>query len=64
MVKTMTIKELQEALKQKSLKGFFDNRSLVSFEKLHIKGSTSLPVPDAAAGKGLPADKAAMLVFY
>jgi hypothetical protein len=64
MVKTMTIKELQEALKQNAPRGFYDNRSLASFEKLHIKGSTSLPVPEAAAGKGLPKDKAAMLVFY
>jgi len=64
MVKTMTIKQLQEALQQNAIKGFYDNRSLASYEKLHIKGSTSLPVPDAAAGKGLPADKAAMLVFY
>lgn len=64
MVNTMTIKELQAALAQNAVKGFYDNRSLASYEKLHIKGSTSLPVPDAALGKGLPADKAAMLVFY
>ena len=64
MVKTMNIKELQEALAKNAPKGFYDNRGPASFEKLHIKGSTNLPVPDAIAGKGLPADKAAMLVFY
>ena len=64
MIKTMKIKELQDALAKKALAGFYDNRSLTSFDKLHIKGSTSLPLPDAAVGKGLPADKSAMLVFY
>jgi hypothetical protein len=64
MVKTMNIKELQEALSKNALKGFYDNRGPASFGQLHIKGSTNLPVADATAGKGLPADKAAMLVFY
>lgn len=63
-MKTIDIKKLREALAQGVVVGFYDNRSRASFDKLHIKGSTSLPVPDAAAGKGLPADKAAMLVFY
>ncbi|CAG0930093.1 hypothetical protein PLCT1_01264 [Planctomycetaceae bacterium] len=64
MVKTMKIKELQDALAKNALKGFYDNRGPASFAQLHIKGSTNLPVADAVAGKGLPADKAAMLVFY
>ncbi|MCC6573645.1 MAG: hypothetical protein IT462_07630 [Planctomycetes bacterium] len=64
MVREITVKELQEALARNAVKGFYDNRSTASFDRLHIKGSTSLPIPDAAAGKGLPADKNAMLVFY
>ncbi|KAA0212560.1 hypothetical protein EDM80_09360 [bacterium] len=61
---TIDLKKLREALAKGAVAGFYDNRSRVSYDKLHIKGSTSLPVPEAQAGKGLPTDKAAMLVFY
>ncbi len=64
MVHEISINELRQALAEGKVRGFYDNRSLASFQRMHIKGSTSLPVPDAAAGKGLPADKGAFLVFY
>lgn len=64
MIREIHLKDLQEALARNAVKGFYDNRSTASFDRLHIKGSTSLPMADAAVGKGLPADKNAMLVFY
>ncbi len=64
MVKTIRLQDLQAALDRGVVGGFYDNRSTVSYERLHIKGSTSLPVADARLGKGLPADKNAFLVFY
>lgn len=64
MIREISLKDLQAALAGGKVRGFYDNRSAASFERLHIKGSTNLPIPDAAAGKGLPADKDAFLVFY
>lgn len=64
MVREITTEALKQALDAGKVVGFYDNRGPGSFGARHITGATLLPVPDAAAGKGLPTDKAAMLVFY
>lgn len=64
MVREISTAELKQALDAGRVAGFYDNRGPGSFGARHITGATLLPVADVAAGKGLPADKDAMLVFY
>lgn len=64
MVREMTIQQLQDALAAHKVVALYDNRGEGSFAARHIKGAQWLSVPDAAQGKKLPADKAALLVFY
>lgn len=64
MVREMKLSELQDALKAGDVFALYDNRGPGSYGARHIKGAVNLPVPEAATGKGLPADKAALLVFY
>jgi hypothetical protein len=64
MVREIQLDELKQALEAGKVDGLYDNRGPGSFEARHIKGAKLLPVPDAAAGKGLPDEKQAMLVFY
>lgn len=64
MVREMTLEQLQDALATRGVHAIYDNRGPGSYGARHIKGALNLTVPDAALGKGLPADKAAMLVFY
>lgn len=63
-MQVMKMDELVEALANDRVDGLYDNRGPGSYDALHIKGAKQLSVPDAAAGVGLPDDKAAMLVFY
>ncbi|MBK9974090.1 MAG: hypothetical protein IPP14_04875 [Planctomycetes bacterium] len=64
MVREMSIAQLQAALADHSVVALYDNRGEGSFAARHIQGAQWLSVPDAAQGKKLPADKAALLVFY
>lgn len=64
MVREMSMEQLQNALAEGRVHALYDNRGPGSYGARHIKGALNLPVPDAALGKGLPADKAALLVFY
>jgi hypothetical protein len=64
MVKVIETDALKEALNADKVAGLYDNRGEGSYSSRHIKGATWLSVPDAQAGKGLPGDKDAMLVFY
>ncbi|MBE7490840.1 MAG: hypothetical protein HS108_03610 [Planctomycetes bacterium] len=64
MVRDVTKEELQAALAEGRVFALYDNRGEGSYAARHIKGARWLSVPDAAAGKGLPADKGALLVFY
>lgn len=64
MVRVIEMADLKAALDDGRVDGLYDNRGPGSYGARHIKGAALLPVPDAAAGKGLPADKEAMLVFY
>ena len=64
MVRTIELNALKQALDEGRVDGLYDNRGPGSYGARHIAGAKLLPVPDAAAGKDLPADKAAMLVFY
>lgn len=64
MVREMSIDQLQAALADHRVAALYDNRGQGSFAARHIKGAQWLSVPDAALGKNLPADKAALLVFY
>jgi len=64
MVREMSVNELQDALGANRVVALYDNRGEGSFAARHIKGAQWLSVPDAAQGKKLPADKAALLVFY
>lgn len=64
MVREMSMEQLQQALAEGRVHTLYDNRGPGSYGARHIKGARNLPVPQAAQGQGLPADKAAMLVFY
>ncbi len=64
MVREIKINDLKSALDDGKVDGLYDNRGPGSYGARHIEGATLLSVPDAAQGKGLPADKQAMLVFY
>ena len=55
---------LKEALENGKVVGMWDNRGEGSFDNLHIKGAKQLSVADVAAGKELPEDKDAFIVFY
>jgi hypothetical protein len=63
-MKTMTIDELKAALATGAVHAVYDNRGPGGYGQLHIKGAKNLTIADATAGKDLPANKAAMLVFY
>ncbi|MCC6464538.1 MAG: hypothetical protein IT463_04270 [Planctomycetes bacterium] len=64
MVNEITMAELTAALAARKVHAIYDNRGAASYGALHIKGALNLPVADVAAGKVLPADKRAFLVFY
>jgi rhodanese-related sulfurtransferase len=64
MVRVIEIDDLKAALDAGKVDELYDNRGPGSYGAMHIKGAKLLPVPDAAQGKDLPADKDAMLVFY
>jgi rhodanese-related sulfurtransferase len=64
MVRVIKIDELKRALDEGRVAELYDNRGPGSFNARHIKGAKLLPVSEAEAGKGLPENKDAMLVFY
>jgi hypothetical protein len=64
MVRVIEIDDLKAAMEAGKVNELYDNRGPGSYGAMHIKGAKLLPVPDAAAGKGLPTHKEAMLVFY
>jgi hypothetical protein len=61
-MKTITYKDLQQALKESRVAALYDNRGPGSYNALHIKGAQQLSVSDVK--ERLPADTDAMLVFY
>lgn len=62
-LKAIAPRDLQEGLLRAQVIGVIDVNSMQSFAKAHVPGARHLD-PDAFAATDLPADKAALLVFY
>jgi hypothetical protein len=64
MIKEISRDDLKRALDNSEIEYLFDARDEESYEKAHILGADSLPAANAEHGVGLPANKAARIVFY